>query len=132
MTAQHIHPTPYNPPNQPPHPIKHPTPHLDAGGSCQGLSEADHAHVISVLLESTVSAVCPATAVQTRQTWVLVTHATTRMTAHQRAHACVLCMHLKPCTKHHSQFADGFVRSEYIHPPLMLGRMVVLGKYFII
>ena len=122
VTARHTpHPAPYTPPNQPPHHINPPTPsppHLDAGGSCQGLGEADHAHVISVLLESTVTAVGAVTAVQTRQTRVLVSHAPTRMAARQRAHARVLCMHLKPRTKHHSQWMT--VRREDIHPPLML------------
>ena len=52
--------------------------YLHGGGCRQCLGEADHAHVVGVLLQAARALV---TAVQTRQTLVLVLHAATGVAA---------------------------------------------------
>ena len=54
-------------------------PNLHGGGGGQRLGEADHAHVVGVLLQAARALV---TAVQTGQTLVLALHAATGVAAH--------------------------------------------------
>lgn len=63
--------------------------YLDGRGSRQSLSETDHAHVISVLFQTASVLV---TAVQTRQTQLLVLYPATRVTTRMSLTAGQLCI----------------------------------------
>ena len=88
-------------------------PDLDGGGGRQRLGEADHAHVVCVLLHLVLARVTAA--VQAGQTRILVLNASARMLTRVRLGTGIACMLLKERENGHFFQFQAMLFGKHIH-----------------